>query len=290
MPKDAFMFLFNSISILGGIGLLLLVPRGLDCLVLRRPFLTWTLMVGLAFVYFLYLQTGLAFSPEFSSDDWVCLWGFHGDWARPWQLWTHVLCPRSLRETVASLLMLHYFGPALEDRLGKIRFLAFFLVGCSIGPLLFPLVRNIGSIPMTIPTCGFPIPLAFLLGLFLVLFPWSSLRGRYVLLDFRTGFNNGTLEISSFFIIAVYLLVQNGAVLLDQQVRAGLSVDVFLQLLTFLLGFVIGGCLFGFAKVLKGGMAERQEEGFFQRSLQRAVRDVPPENGRPVRSAQRRDR
>jgi membrane associated rhomboid family serine protease len=289
MPKDAFMFLFNSISILGGIGLLLLVPRGLDCLVLRRPFLIWAIMGGLAFVDFLYLQTGPAFSPEFSSDDWVRLWGFHGDWTRPWQLWTHVLCPRSLRETVACLLMLHYFGPALEDRLGKIRFLAFFLVGCSIGPLLFPLVRNIGSIPMTTPACGFPIPLAFLLGLFLVLHPWSSLRGRYVLLDFRTGFNNGTIEIPSFFVVAVYLLVQNGAVLLDQEVRAGLSVDAFLQVLNVLLGFVVGGCLFGFEKVLKGGMAGRLEEGRLRRSLQRAVRDVPQGKNRSTHSVQRND-
>jgi membrane associated rhomboid family serine protease len=250
-----------------------LLPGGIDCPIFRRPVVTYTLLA------FLVLSAGAQFLgkflfPGFSSSQWIHLLGFQGDWDAPWQIWTYSLCHRNVFDAIACLMILYCVGPALEDRVGRLRMSAFYLAGCVSGPLLLTAAREMGSIPSNALLYGFSIPLNFLLGVVLVLMPWVCFKVWYAFWCYRVGSETGTLDLPSFIVIAGYLyFVQNKrAFFVEGGERIDQTPGPVLQIASLLLGFIAGGCLFGFRNVLKGSAVGQQEEGRVQRSLRRALR------------------
>jgi len=259
----------------------ILIPSGMDCLIVRRPVVTWTLMAILVLSAASQFLGGLLF-PGLSSSDWIHLLGFQGEWNTPWQLWTYSLCYRNVFDAITCLVMLYSVGPALEDRMGRLGMLAFYLAGCVSAPLLLTVTRGIWFIPSNAPLYGFSIPLDFLLGGVLVLMPWVCFKVWYEFWCYRWGSETGTFDLPTFVVIGGYILLQNKVAFFTGENKIiDCTPGVFLQIANLLLGFVVGGCLFGFRSVLRNSVADLQEEGRIQRSLQRAIQKADSERGKP---------
>ncbi len=76
--------------------------------------------------------------------------------------WLHIL---------ANMWTLHLFGPAVEDRLGKGRFLLFYLL-CGVGASVAHVLVNPGS---TLPALGASGAIAGIIGAYMRLFPLARI-------------------------------------------------------------------------------------------------------------------
>lgn len=246
-------------------------PTGFSYISIRRPYVTYTLLALLLLAGVSQFLVG-PFFLAIQSKDWIESFAFSGGWDEPWRLWTCALCHHNELEFVAALVMLIYFGPPLEDRLKWHRMLAFTLVGGVAAPLLYLALRETLNLSMG-AFYGFPIPLTFLLGVFLVLMPWSDLRIRYFFWALYIFPVNGVLGLASFFVIAGYLLFEIHVVLPDAAPtgQVGLTMNTLLLFVNGLLGLLVGMLCFGFKQILRGEAPNSQEEGRLQRSLQRAI-------------------
>lgn len=142
------------------------------------PWLTWTLIfVNVAvFLYgeflspqslqnFLYLR-GLV-PMRFTSPDWAARVGFPvGDFT---PFITSMFMHGSWLHLVTNLWMLWIFGDNVEDRMGQVRFLAFYLI-CGLASGILHVVANPVS---TVPTIGASGALAGILGAYFFLFPYA---------------------------------------------------------------------------------------------------------------------
>jgi rhomboid family protein len=104
--------------------------------------------------------------------------------------WLHLL---------GNMLFLWIFGNNVEDRLGRIRFLAFYLVGGTVAGLT-QVAINPGS---TVPTIGASGAIAATLGAYLVLFP----RARITSLVFL-GFFYQLIDVPAVVVLVFWFLLQ----------------------------------------------------------------------------------
>ena len=97
-------------------------PLGLDRPLRRRPLLSWGLMAVMvvAFLWFRYQPYALSIRP------WDLV--FYAGRGRVWSVVAAVFMHAGWLHLLGNLLYLHVFAPPLEDRLGRFRFLVYFLL------------------------------------------------------------------------------------------------------------------------------------------------------------------
>ncbi len=88
----------------------------------------------------------------------------------------------SLLHVVGNMLFLWWFGPSVEDALGRVRFLAFYLVGGLVATGV-QVAIDPGS---TVPLVGASGAIAAVMGAYLRLYPWGRILTLVFLLLFFT--------------------------------------------------------------------------------------------------------
>lgn len=100
---------------------------------------------------------------------------------------------------LSNMWFLYIFGDNVEDRLGHIRYLAFYIL-CGLGSALFHLIFNIDS---NLPTIGASGAVAGVMGAYFILYPKAKILTLIPIL-FIPYFT----EISAFFFLGLWLLLQ----------------------------------------------------------------------------------
>ncbi|MBI5524303.1 MAG: rhomboid family intramembrane serine protease [Desulfarculus sp.] len=118
---------------------------------------------------------------------------------RPLTLVSAMFLHGGLLHLLGNMLYLWIFGPALEDTLGRARYLAFYLLGGMLASLVFVL----GDPSSMLPMIGASGAVAAVLGAYLVLFP----RAR-VLVLFWFFFLVQTARVPALFLLAIWFLWQ----------------------------------------------------------------------------------
>ncbi len=138
--------------------------------------------------------------------------------------WLHLL---------GNLLFLWIFGNNVEDRLGRLRFLLFYLVGGAVAGLT-QVAIDPGS---TIPTIGASGAIAATLGAYLVLFP----RARITSLVFL-GFFYQLIDVPAVIVLVFWFVLQliDGLASLGVTDTAGGGVAFFAHIGGFVFGAVVG--------------------------------------------------
>ncbi len=144
------------------------------------PVATWALVAVNVLVFL--LQVSLpragqelfimryALVPEaFFNPGWALAHGFEGGSLLPFL--TNIFLHGGWMHLILNMWMLYIFGPAVEDRLGSFRFLAFYLA-CGIGASLAHAFTHTGS---TLPALGASGAIAGVMGAYMRLFPFSKL-------------------------------------------------------------------------------------------------------------------
>jgi membrane associated rhomboid family serine protease len=171
------------------------------------------------------------YSGAFDEETFM-LWGhFEPQQFRVWQLITTQFMhdPSGLWHIAFNMLFLWVFGAAVENRLGRIGFAAFYLVGGAVAALGHMIVSEV-------PVIGASGAVAAVTGAFLALFP----RSRIVLLFLLGG---AIISIPSLWFIGFYFCID----LLNQTVSLLGSARGGVAYMAHLAGYVYG---FGVAFVL----------------------------------------
>ncbi len=140
------------------------------------PWVTWALLLlnGAIFAYQLSLgsaastlieRLGLSPMVMLSSDGWA-------DGRAPAALLGHLFLHAGWLHLLGNLWVLHVFAPALEGRMGALRFGRLYL-GCGVAAALAQVAVNPAS---AVPMIGASGALAGVLGAYLVLFPGSRVQ------------------------------------------------------------------------------------------------------------------
>ena len=160
----------------------------------RFPAITALIIVANAWVFLRELQGGDFFVTRWavipasiaSGHAWITLLTamfMHGSWL-------HIL---------GNMIFLWAFGPAIEDAMGRARYLVFYLVGGVIAML----AQVAGSPASTIPCIGASGAIAAVMGAFIVLFPRDRIRSFVWIIVFVS-----IARIPAALLIGVWFLIQ----------------------------------------------------------------------------------
>jgi membrane associated rhomboid family serine protease len=184
----------------------------------RFPFVTVALIVANVLMYFFFQKGGLSLG-EPSSPDFVCnLYDYgtiprevvHGGQvavrgcARPeaptWlTLFTSMFMHGGLLHLGGNMLFLWIFGNNVEDAMGPVKFIAFYL----LGGLAADALQIVTSTNSAVPSIGASGAVAGVLGGYLLLFP----RARVVTVVFIIFFFT-ILELPAIFFLGIWILQQ----------------------------------------------------------------------------------
>ena len=156
-----------------------------------------------------------------------------------WQLLTYQFLhdPHGIWHIAFNMLFLWVFGSAVEDRLGRVGFLGFYLIGGAVAALAHMAITKA-------PVIGASGSIAGVTGAFLALFP----RSRIQILVFF--FIIGTYSIPSLWFIGFYIAIDILRQLGDLLGRGGSNVAYTAHIAGYLWGFSLAVVLLA-TKVLK---------------------------------------
>lgn len=223
----------------------MIIPLRTDRPPKRTPVVTQMLLVTNLLVYL----AGVAgtYLGLFDAQALVDVGHFDPRHFRVWQLVTYqfVHDPYGIWHILFNMLFLWVFGTAVEDRLGRIGFTAFYLVGGAVAALVHA-AFNPGN-----PIIGASGSIAAVTGAFLALFP----RSRIQLFIFF--FFIGVISIPSLWFIGFYVLVDVLRQAGDVLGRGGSGVAYLAHLAGYAYGFTIAFVL------LATGVLKREEFDVF---------------------------
>ena len=176
----------------------------------RTPLVTLVLVVACLLVWAWEL-TLLSTTGESALDAFITRWGIvpadltaawaAGDWvsAETATLVTSQFLHGGWLHVLGNLLFLWIFGNNIEDRFGRLRFLAFYLVGGIVAGLTQVAIDPTS----TIPTIGASGAIAAVLGAYLVLFPRARVTTAIFLIFFYQ-----LIDIPAVFVLGFWFVLQ----------------------------------------------------------------------------------
>lgn len=233
-----------------------MIPLRDDVPASRPPVVTWAMVAACTFVFLLQLADpegelvnsfGMVPRRVIHPDDPVLLFGRtmrHGlgygavgpaavpDWLTPLTCtflhggWLHFL---------GNMLFLWIFGDNVEDRLGRLGFLAFYLA-CGVAASATHLLTDPGS---TVPTIGASGAIAGVMGAYMLLYPHARVQMLVV-----WGFFVDTVVLPAPFFLAYWFLLQLVGGAVQRSGGGGIAFAAHIG------GFVVGGVV---AALLRAG-------------------------------------
>ena len=216
----------------------MIIPLRTDRPPKRTPVITQGLIVVNMLVY-LSSASGSYFS-LFESAHAMAAWGhFDPHDFKAWQLVTYQFLhdPHGIFHLAFNMLFLWVFGAAVEDRLGRVGFLAFYIGGGTVAALAHATVN-------AAPVIGASGSIAGVTGAFLALFPRS--RVKILIFFFIIGF----FSIPSLWFIAFYMTIDVLRQLSDFLGAGGSDVAYMAHIAGYVYGFSVGFFLLA-TKLLK---------------------------------------
>ena len=216
----------------------MIIPLRTDRPTKRTPVITQALIVVNMLVY-LAGMSGSYFS-MFESGEVVAAWGhFDPHDFKAWQLVTYQFLhdPHGIWHLAFNMLFLWVFGSAVEDRLGRVGFLGFYIGGGAVAAVAHAMVNQA-------PVIGASGSIAAVTGAFLALFPRSKIQ---ILVFF---FIIGFFSIPSLWFIAFYIGIDVLRQVSDFLGAGGSGVAYMAHIAGYVYGFSVGFFLLA-TKLLK---------------------------------------
>lgn len=162
----------------------------------HMPAVTSLIIVVNAFVFVLELMRGDAFVIQWSAIPAQIVSGHH--WIT---ILTAMFMHGSWSHIIGNMIFLWAFGPEIEDAMGPVRYLVFYLVGGSAAML----AQVLADPHSTIPNLGASGAIAAVMGAFLVTFPRDRIKVVLFLFIFaRIAFIPAALLIGFWFLTQLF--------------------------------------------------------------------------------------
>ncbi len=248
----------------------MLIPYGTDR-PLHRPTVVTYALVGLNVA----IALAGAIHHRLDADGYEALvralW-LYGPTLKPWSFITYQFIHSGVIHLLGNMIFLWVFGPNVEDRLGRIGFLAFYLVGGGAAGAVHLFFESSGPGNPAPPVIGASGAIAAVTGAYLVLFPKTLVR------VFIIFFIIGSFEIPSYWLFT--------AAILKDTVFHGLGASQGIALLAHLGGYAFGAIV-SFL-LLATGVLSREPYDLFsigrQAARRRAFRELTSAGQTPWRN------
>ena len=135
--------------------------------------------------------------------------------------WIHLL---------SNMLYLWIFGDNIEDRLGHLRYLSFYVL-CGLIASLFHIFTNLNS---QVPSLGASGAIAGVMGAYMVLFPKARIRTLLILVVFIQ-----VVRIPAIIVLGYWILIQVLSGFAEFGSRTGSGIAWFAHIGGFVAGFVL---------------------------------------------------
>jgi membrane associated rhomboid family serine protease len=133
----------------------------------HRPFVTVFIIVVNALVFLLELSGGDAFVQQWSVIPADIVSGQH--WIT---ILTSMFMHAGWMHIIGNMVFLWAFGPAIEDAMGPVRYLVFYLLGGTVAAL----AQIAAASSSTVPNLGASGAIAAVMGAFLITYPRDQIR------------------------------------------------------------------------------------------------------------------
>jgi len=162
----------------------------------RWPVVTVLLIAANAYAFFLELNNGERFVYAWS----VIPRNISHGYAWP-TLLTATFLHAGWSHIIGNMIFLWAFGPAMEDAMGRVRYLFFYLIGGVIA-----MATQVAAMPQsTVPNLGASGAIAAVMGAFLVTYPRDRIRTAFFFLLFiRVTYIPAVLLIGVWFVIQLF--------------------------------------------------------------------------------------
>jgi membrane associated rhomboid family serine protease len=162
----------------------------------RWPVVTVLLIAANAYAFFLELNNGQRFVYAWS----VIPRNISHGYAWP-TLLTATFLHAGWSHIIGNMIFLWAFGPAMEDAMGRVRYLFFYLIGGVIA-----MATQVAAMPQsTVPNLGASGAIAAVMGAFLVTYPRDRIRTAFFFLLFiRVTYIPAVLLIGVWFVIQLF--------------------------------------------------------------------------------------
>jgi membrane associated rhomboid family serine protease len=158
------------------------------------PTVTISLIV-VNLIIFLYEVT----MPEYQLNRLIRVYGLVPEYFRPSMLLTSMFLHGGWMHVLGNMWFLWIFGKGIEDLLGHVKFLVFYLA-CGLGAGFIHILANYNS---PVPTIGASGAIAGVMGAYLIKFPRASIVTLIFIFVFFT-----TVDIPAAFLLAYWFLIQ----------------------------------------------------------------------------------
>jgi len=128
------------------------------------------------------------------AADWVLLPGY---W-HYWQFLSYAFLHGGIVHIVSNMFFLYLFGNNINDKLGHLRYVLFYLTGAIVSGAVFTLLH----LSSVVPTLGASGAISAVIGAYLVLFPQTQITVLYWIV-----FLLGTFEIPALYFIGFKLII-----------------------------------------------------------------------------------
>src|SRR5258708_4125044 len=165
------------------------------------PFVTWALIAANCYVFYLQITSGGMPGFERFIDHWAVIPKHL--FANPAKYWPKLITAAFLHgrwaHIIGNMLFLHIFGDSVEDRMGHLKYLIFYLL---VG-MLANGSQALMSKTSTIPLIGASGAIAGVLGSYFFYYPYAKILTLVPL-----GFFLETFEIPAFIFLGLWFLMQ----------------------------------------------------------------------------------
>jgi membrane associated rhomboid family serine protease len=130
--------------------------------------------------------------------------------SKPYQLFTHMFLHGSWLHIIGNMWFLWVFGDNVEDRLGKFKYLLFYVM-CGLGAAVIQSLVSFLTGAMHVPMVGASGAISGVLGAYLYLFPHARILALVPIFFFLTF-----MELPAVFFIGMWVFIQiiNGLITL----------------------------------------------------------------------------
>lgn len=173
----------------------MLFPYATTNILYKRPIVTELLVIVNILVYILCVGSG--------DYKWIIeTFGFTAGSPSAGDMITSMFIHAGFFHLIGNMLYLYLCGSAVEEKMGRVRYILFYLASGIIANLIFYLMT--GTTTPNQPLVGASGAVAGVLGAYFILYPFSDFKVFYWLFFFYSG----TIEIAAFFFIGAWILFQ----------------------------------------------------------------------------------
>ncbi|MCI4458410.1 MAG: rhomboid family intramembrane serine protease [Thermocrinis sp.] len=141
---------------------------------------------------------------EYEFDDFIYNFGLVPEevFSKPYQLFTHMFLHGSWLHIIGNMWFLWVFGDNVEDRLGKFKYLLFYVL-CGFGAAVIQSLVSFLTGAVDVPMVGASGAISGVLGAYLYLFPHARILALVPIFFFLTF-----VELPAVFFIGMWVFIQ----------------------------------------------------------------------------------